>query len=176
MNWFNWYWGPNKGIYSAGTVGTLYTVNAGIMLAGPKLTPQTFQQGLFAMPAYGGAATNQLQSFMFGYGRTSGLPYDEYATVGLDYAVMWWNPTDVGKGKILFDDGTGRFCYTDSAKRYYAEQWPKTATEAVRHEQLDLPVRLAAGVGRGTDVSLQGMPEHEELTDAGARSSNSRNG
>ena len=74
VNWFNWYWGPNKGNYSAGTVGTLYTVNAGIMLAGPKLTPQTFQQGLFAMPAYGGAATDQLQSFMFGYGRTSGLP------------------------------------------------------------------------------------------------------
>ena len=127
VNWFNWYWGPNKGNYSAGTVGTLYTVNAGIMLAGPKLTPQTFQQGLFAMPAYGGAATGQRQSFMFGYGRTSGLPYDEYATVGLDYALNWWNPTDVGKGKILFNDGTGRFCYPDDAKRFYASQWGKTA-------------------------------------------------
>jgi hypothetical protein len=122
-NWFNWYWGPNQGNYSAGTVGTLYTVNAGIMLAGPKLTPQTFQQGLFAMPAYGGAATGQRQSFMFGYGRTSGLPYDEYATVGLDYALMWWNPTDVGKGKILFNDGTGRFCYPTDAKRFHAAQW-----------------------------------------------------
>ena len=39
----------------------------------------------------------------------------------------WWNPTDVGKGKILFNDGTGRFCYPDDAKRFYASQWGKTA-------------------------------------------------
>ena len=31
---------------------------------------------------------------------------------------MWWNPTAIGKGKILFDDGTGRFMYIDGAKRY----------------------------------------------------------
>ena len=46
------------------------------------------------MPAFGGAASNQVLTFMFGYGRTSGLPYDEYSQVGLDYAIMWWNPTD----------------------------------------------------------------------------------
>ena len=50
VNWFNWYWGKNQGVYSAGTVGTLYLINAGVSLAGPKLTPKTFQQGLFSMP------------------------------------------------------------------------------------------------------------------------------
>jgi hypothetical protein len=123
--WFNWYWGPNTGVYSFTPVAPLYTLYAGVMLAGPKLTPKLFQQGLFAMPANGGAATNQVLSYMFGYGRTSGLPYDEYATVGLDYAVMWWSPTDTGKGKLVFDDGTGRFRYIDNAKRYYAGQWKK---------------------------------------------------
>jgi hypothetical protein len=123
--WFQWYWGPNKGNYSPGTAGFLYTVNAGIMLAGPKLSPATFKQGLFAMPANGGAATNQLQSFMFGYGRTSGLPYDEYTNVGLDFAVNWWDPTNVGPGKITFTQGTGRYAYTNGAKRYHAGQWPK---------------------------------------------------
>ena len=44
---------------------------------------------------------------MFGYGRTSGLPYDECSTVGLDHAVMWWGPTDTGKGKLILDNGTG---------------------------------------------------------------------
>jgi hypothetical protein len=125
VNWFNWYWGKNQGVYSAGTVGTLYLVNAGVSLAGPKLTPKTFQQGLFSMPVYGGAATNQVQSFMFGMGPSPNLPYDEYSQVGLDYAVMWWNPTETGKGKIIFDDGTGRFMYPDNAKRYAAGEWKK---------------------------------------------------
>ncbi|HXY92484.1 MAG TPA: hypothetical protein VEP49_08420 [Acidimicrobiia bacterium] len=125
VNWFDWYWGKNQGVYSAGTVGTLYLVNAGVSLAGPRLTPQTFQQGLFSMPLFGGAASNQVQSFMFGMGPSPGLPYNEYSQVGLDYAVMWWNPTETGKGKILFDEGTGRFMYPNTAKRYAAGQWPK---------------------------------------------------
>jgi hypothetical protein len=118
VNWFNWYWGPNQGVYSAGTVGTLYLINAGVSLAGPKLTPETFQQGLFSMPLFGGAASDQLQSFMFAMGPAANLPYNEYSQVGLDYAIMWWNPTATGKGKILFDEGTGRFAYVDGAKRY----------------------------------------------------------
>ena len=123
--WFKWYWGPNTGVYSFTPVAPLYTLYAGVMLAGPKLTPKLFQQGLFAMPANGGAASNQVQSYMFGYGRTSGLPYDEYSVVGLDYAVMWWSPTDTGKGKLVLDEGTGRFRYIDGAKRYHAGQWKK---------------------------------------------------
>ena len=125
VHWFNWYWGPNKGVYSAGTVGTLYLINAGVSLAGPKLTPKNFQTGLFSMPLFGGAASNQVQSFMFAQGPAADLPYDEYSQVGLDYAVMWWSPTEMGKGKILFNDGTGRFMYIDNAKRYKAGEWKK---------------------------------------------------
>lgn len=125
VGWFDWYWGPNRGVYQAFPVAPLYTLYAGVSLAGPKLTPKLFQQGLFAMPANGGAASHQVVSYMFGYGRTSGLPYDEYSTVGLDYAVMWWSPTDTGKGKLLLDEGTGRFRYIDNAQRYYAGQWQK---------------------------------------------------
>jgi hypothetical protein len=125
VNWFNWYWGPNQGVYAAGPVAATYNLYAGVSLAGPKLTPQTFRQGLFSYPAYGGAASNQVVTFMFGYGRSAGLPYNEYSQVGLDYAIIWWNPTEVGKGKILFDDGVGKFMYIDGAKRYYAGQWKK---------------------------------------------------
>jgi hypothetical protein len=125
VSWFNWYWGPNQAVYAAGPVSPLYTFYSGAMLAGPKLTPQTFQQGLFAMPAFGGAASNQVQSFMFGYGRTSGLPYDQYSQVGLDYALMWWNPDEEGKGKIIFDEGKGKFMYPNGAKRFSAGQWKK---------------------------------------------------
>jgi hypothetical protein len=125
VSWFDWYWGKNQGVYSAGTVGTLYLIDTGVSLAGPKLTAKTFQQGLFSFPTNGGAASNQVQSFMFGLGPSPGLPYDEYSQVGLDYAIMWWSPTETGKGKILFDDGTGRFMYIDNAKRYSAGEWKK---------------------------------------------------
>jgi hypothetical protein len=125
VNWFNWYWGENRGVYAAGPVAAVYNLYAGVSLAGPKLTPKTFHQGLFSYPAFGGAASNQVVTFMFGYGRSSGLPYNEYSQVGLDYSIIWWNPTEVGKGKILFDDGTGKFMYIDGAKRYYAGQWKK---------------------------------------------------
>ena len=125
VNWFNWYWGTNQGVYAAGPVAAVYNLYAGVSLAGPKLTPETFHQGLFSYPAYGGAASNQVVTFMFGYGKSAGLPYNEYSQVGLDYSIIWWNPTEVGKGKILFDDGTGKFMYIDGAKRYYAGQYGK---------------------------------------------------
>jgi hypothetical protein len=127
--WFDWYWGGNQGVYAAGTVGTLNLLNGGVQLAGPKLTPETFQRGLFSIPLRGGAASNQVQSFMNGYGPTPGLPYDVYSQVGLDYAIMWWNPTEPGKGKIVFDEGVGKFMYINDAKRYAAgvkgAEWQK---------------------------------------------------
>jgi hypothetical protein len=118
--WFDWYWGGKQGIYSAGTFGTLHQLNGALSFAGPKLNPKTFQQGMFSMPLRGGAASKQLQSFMTGLGPTPGMPYRVYSQVGLDYAIMWWNPNEVGKGKILFDDGTGKFMYINGAKRYAA--------------------------------------------------------
>ncbi len=129
LSWFKWYWTDKMGVYQIGPVAPLYTLYAGVSLAGPKLTPKLFQQGLFAMPAFGGAANNQVVTFMFGYGRTSGLPYDEYSQVGLDYAILWWDPTDSGPGKLLRDEGTGRFRYINDAKRFYAGQWKKGEPE-----------------------------------------------
>jgi hypothetical protein len=128
--WFDWYWGGNQGIYSAATFGTLHQLNGATSFAGPKLTPKTFQQGMFSMPLRGGAASNQLQSFMTGLGPTPDMPYPVYSQVGLDYAIMWWNPDISGKGKILFNDGKGLFMYVDGAKRYTdsvkGHEWKKT--------------------------------------------------
>ena len=163
VNWFNWYWGKNQGVYSAGTVGTLYLLNAGVSLAGPKLTPKTFQQGLFSMPVYGGAASNQVQSFMFGQGPSPGLPYDEYSQVGLDYAIMWWSPTETGKGKILFDDGTGRFMYIDNAKRYPAGEWKKGEPKLFDPSN-SISEFKGCRVRHGARLSLHGLSVNEELT------------
>jgi hypothetical protein len=123
--YFAWYWGTNKGTYQAGVLAYLQTFLTGVMVAGPKLTPQTFQQGLFALPPAGGAASDQTQSYMTGFGRQAGLPYDEYSSIGLDYALMWWDPNTVGKSKITFTEGKGVFQYLNQAQRYRAGQWPK---------------------------------------------------
>jgi hypothetical protein len=123
--YFEWYWGPDKGTYQPGTLSYLQTFLTGVMLAGPKLTPQTFQQALFALPASGGAANGQTQSYMTGYGRQSGLPYDEYSSIGLDFALMWYDPNLVGKSKITFAEGKGMFQYLNQAKRYRSGEWPK---------------------------------------------------
>jgi hypothetical protein len=123
--YFDWYWGTNKGTYQAGVLSYLQTFLTGVMLAGPKLTPANFQQGLFALPAAGGAASDQTQSYMTGFGRQAGLPYDEFSSIGLDYALMWWDPNTVGKSKITFTEGKGVFQYLNQAKRYRAGDWPK---------------------------------------------------
>ena len=129
VTWFNWYWGKNEGVYSVSPIGALATLHQGVSLAGPRLTPARFRQGLFSMPAGGGAASNGVESYMGGFGRTTGVPYDDYSIGNRDFAVIWWSPTEVGKGKYLNDDGTGRFMYVDGAKRYHAGQWTKGEPE-----------------------------------------------
>ena len=46
-----WYWGAGKGTTSITAANALNWLMSGIQYAGPKLTPQTFQQGMFAVPA-----------------------------------------------------------------------------------------------------------------------------
>ena len=98
---------------------------SGIQTAGPKLTPKTFAQGLFAIPASGGAAQNRTNSFLSGYGKVPDLPYDEYAENGLDFAPYWWDPDTTGPSNGQGELGKGVGWYANGAKRYMAGTWPK---------------------------------------------------
>ena len=122
---FNWYWGPNNGTYQAGTVGAWATFFKGVMVAGPKLTAKTFQQGMFSVPASGGAASGNTQAYMSALGPAAGLPYNEYAALGYDFYMYWWDPTSVGVSNIVASSGTGRYAYLYSGLRYAAGTWPK---------------------------------------------------
>ena len=63
---------------------------------------------------------------MNGWGRSSGLPYDEYSAVGLDYSMKWWDPTAVGVSVLVRSAAApGKYEFLNSAKRYAAGQWPK---------------------------------------------------
>jgi hypothetical protein len=125
--YFDNYWGKDRGVFSSSTNGQNFTMYAGIQLAGPKLTPQTFQQGLFSKPATGGAAVGNVGNFMNGWGKSVGLPYNEYFAVGLDYSMKWWDPTAVGVSVLVpgSNPGAGKFEFLNNAKRYAAGQWPK---------------------------------------------------
>jgi hypothetical protein len=124
-NPLNWYWGEHTGteVPSNMTTRLPWLLN-GIQTAGPKLTPRTFQQGLFAIPAAGGAASGYTTGALAGYGRNPGLPYDEYLQLGLDFAPVWWDAQTSGPSNGTGTSGKGVSRYVNGAKRYRAGTWP----------------------------------------------------
>ena len=123
-NPLNWYWGEAAGTSAAAVPGHLTWLLTGIQSAGPHLTPKTFQQGLFSLPASGGAAQGYPTGSLTGYGKTAGLPYDEYLTSGLDFAPVWWDPDTSGPSQGTGSEGQGVAWYADGAKRYKASTVP----------------------------------------------------
>ncbi len=119
----DWYWGPSQGT-SAGSAAFLNWLMLGIQTAGPNLTPKTFQQGLFSAPATGGAAVGSPISMMNGYGKTAGLPYDEYVTTGTDFAPIWWDTETTGPSQAVGLEGKGVAWFVGNAKRYLAGTYP----------------------------------------------------
>jgi hypothetical protein len=121
----NWYWGEDNGTVSPGVSQGLPWVMRGIHAAGPKLTPKTFQQGLFALAPRYGAAFDQPIGSMNAYGKTAGLPYDEYLTTGADFSVFWWDPDTTGPGAGPGTDGLGISWFVNDGQRYRASAVPK---------------------------------------------------
>jgi hypothetical protein len=124
-NPLNWYWGVDAASQGGAVTSNIVWILSGIQAAGPKLTPKTFAQGLFAIPPTGGAAQNRTNSFLSGYGKGPGLPYDEYAQNGLDFAPYWWDPDTTGPSNGQGEVGKGVGWYANGAKRYKAGTWPK---------------------------------------------------
>ena len=127
-NVVQWYWGPGKGTYQITYSNAISWLVTGIMYAGPKLTPKTLKQGFFAIPAAGGSAASDPamvnRGARSGYGRTNGLPYEEYTRGNKDFALTWWDPETIGPPSLGFPGGKGALWYLDDAARYYAGTWP----------------------------------------------------
>ena len=121
-----WYWGKDRGTSSVLHGNLIDKFMRGIAYAGPKLTAQTLQQGLFAAPAYGGSASDSVYTIRQGFGRTDGLPYDEYLPGNKDYTAAWWDPDTVGPPltNLGLPGGKGTLWYLNGAQRYYAGHWP----------------------------------------------------
>ncbi|HEY7107073.1 MAG TPA: hypothetical protein VH986_11765 [Acidimicrobiia bacterium] len=121
---FQWYWGPNAGAYSQGVFADFELLFAGIHMAGPKLTPQNFQAGMFSRPPTAGAAEGHVTDAARYYGKNAGLPYNEYLTGG-DVAIVWWDSDTVGPSvAVNLPDAKGVYQFVDGAKRYKVGDLP----------------------------------------------------
>ena len=128
-NVIQWYWGQNQGTYGILQANQINWLIYGILYAGPKLTPQTFKQGYFSVPAAGGSASSDPElanrTPRGGFGRTNGLPYEEYLRFNKDFIAVWWDRDTVGPpGSTGLPGGKGTLWYLDDARRYVGSRWP----------------------------------------------------
>jgi hypothetical protein len=91
---------------------------AGIQLAGPDLTPQTFEAGLFRAGVRGGGALHPRLS----EGHHGIWPGTDLYGID-DAGMLWWDPDAQGVDETG-GDGKGLYRYTKMGERYLPEDWP----------------------------------------------------
>ena len=104
--------------WSCGYYTSLRQLFTGIQVAGPRITPQTVDQGFHAIPAVASTSPRVPACFY--------LPGD-YTCVK-DAISMYWDPDGEVKG------WTGQGCYrvTEGGKRYLLDKWPRRDVTALR--------------------------------------------
>ncbi len=104
----------------------LLTLASGIQLAGPNLTPQTFEQGLFkaTFPNPGAGSSPYFQGHVgFGPG--------DYSMVD-DYTLIWFSQKHPEYMQNQTAAQEGAWCYIDRGLRYSQGRWP-----SVKHAFFD---------------------------------------
>jgi hypothetical protein len=92
----------------------------GVHMAGPSLTPKTFQKGLFSHPVIGKGHIS-IGSISFG---SKIWGFDDYSAFD-DVTEIWWDNSARGEDEIG-NDGVGLWRYVNMGKRYLPGQWPRT--------------------------------------------------
>lgn len=95
----------------------------GLELAGPLLTPQSLQTGLFALPASGGAPMGGVTVGLKSFGNKGLWPWPDYATKD-DYTLLWFDPAGVDVTSSG-DSQPGIFYAAGKGKRYVAGHLPE---------------------------------------------------
>jgi hypothetical protein len=125
MSLYRWYFGdgteppaPNQYALLAPPAQWLM---AGIHMAGPDLTPETFARGMFRIPPSGGGPSNPSVS----YGNWGVFPDMDYN--GIDDAVeIWWDPTVEAEDErgVM---GTGAWRRSNGGERFTIDGAPPPA-------------------------------------------------
>jgi len=121
---FQWYWGTTRGNTWSSTPGLFQFVYPALHYAGPTLTAANVRKGLFAAPAL----EVRLASApgLSGYGKTAGLPYDEFALFGADRELIWWNGNQEGPTQATNTEGKGVFEFLNEGKNVGYDAFTKT--------------------------------------------------
>jgi hypothetical protein len=117
---YRWYFGTNP---PAARTATLILPGyeqlfSGLELAGPHLTPTSFQQGVFRLPPGGGGVTTPLA----GYGYNGAPPLPAYSTPS-DYTFIWYDAAAKGTDEQGVY-GAGMVRFVAGGRRYLATHEP----------------------------------------------------
>jgi hypothetical protein len=110
---FQWYWGTTRGNTWSNALGLFQFVYQALHYAGPTLTAGNVQKGLFAAPALEIRGT---PNGLSGFGKTVGLPYDEFSGFGADRALIWWDGNQEGPVQATNTEGKGVFEFLNEGK------------------------------------------------------------
>ena len=99
-------------------IPSVWVFARGITMAGQKLTPKTFQDGLFRYPPSGGDPVNPQQS----WGKHGAWPTVDYWGSD-DAGMLWWDPNATGEDEVGHT-GQGLYQYAGGAKRYTLGHFP----------------------------------------------------
>ncbi|HEY8546651.1 MAG TPA: hypothetical protein VIL36_16440 [Acidimicrobiales bacterium] len=121
---YRWYFGEDTMPPAANQYGVLAPpavwVAAGLHMAGPDLTPETFARGLFRIPPLGGGATTPQVSF----GNWGFFPAYDYQAID-DASEIWWDP-DVEAEDERGVMGKGVWRRSNNGARFTADEVPET--------------------------------------------------
>lgn len=109
-----WYYGePPEAVLSGGTIWPgIFALMLGIHMAGPNLSPETFQGGMFSYPPSGGGPTTPQIS----YGNHGFFPAPDYLGVD-DVVEVWWDPDAEGPDEQGRSEAPGMWRYANGGSR-----------------------------------------------------------
>ena len=125
---YRWYYGEEP--LATKTAQVLFEpiriLMIGLHMAGPNLTPETFQAGMFAYPPTGGTPTGAQMSF----GNHGFHAETDYLAVD-DMTEIWWDAEAEGIDE-QGNEGKGMMRYADGGRRYLPGRMPKEEAHAFR--------------------------------------------
>jgi hypothetical protein len=116
---YTWFHGsaPPNNTYNV-IAPTVSVLGRGLTMAGQKLTPKAFRDGLFRYPPSGGDPVNPRQS----WGKHASWPFVDYSGSD-DAGMLWWDATATGEDEVG-KAGQGIYQYADGAKRFTLGKFP----------------------------------------------------
>ena len=155
---FEWYWGPKPGQLPAASQGSMSFIYSAIAVRGTHAHAEERRRRDSSRSRH----RRRLQrhhELPPGYGKTVGLPYNEYALLGTDRNLAWWNPDITGPANAVAAlVGKGKFMYLNGAKRYGYGAIPRRSSRSTSTSRCRSPRSLARRTSR--TVSSRRQPLH----------------